>query len=99
MKDISVTDLDAIIQDTNSKIIDLRDNYIYQLGTIPTAINIPSNFLMTMPEEYLDHSTYYYLFCDYGVKSSKVVRYLRERGYHVYNINGGYHEYSNKLSF
>lgn len=95
MKSISMDDLAEVLNDPNSKIIDIRDNYVYQMGTIPTAVNIPSNFLMAMPEEYLNQHTHYYLFCDYGVKSSKVVRYLDSLGYDVSNILGGYHSYHN----
>lgn len=93
MKNISTSELEKVMMDPNSKIIDLRDNYIYQLGTIPTAINIPSNFLMMMPNEYLDKNIKYYLFCDYGIKSGKVVRYLEQAGYNVSNIEGGYSNY------
>jgi len=93
MRSISVEQLGDVIEKENSKLIDLRDNYVYQLGTIPTAINVPSNFLMMMPEKYLDKNTTYYLFCDYGVKSGKVVHYLEQLGYQVFNITGGYHSY------
>lgn len=93
MKSISIAELEEVLQNPNSKIVDIRDNYIYQLGTIPTAINIPGNFLMAMPHEYLDHQTHYYLLCDYGVTSSKVGKYLSSLGYDVSNISGGYHSY------
>ena len=39
----------------NIKIIDIRDNYQYQMENIPTSKNIPTNFLLTNPEVYLNH--------------------------------------------
>ena len=36
-----------------AKIIDIRDNYQFNLGSIPTSINIPMNFLLTNPDSYL----------------------------------------------
>ncbi len=93
MKSISIQDIDNILKNENCKVIDIRDNYVYSMGTIKGAINIPSNFLMVMPEKYLSKDKSYYLFCDYGVKSKKVVSYLSNLGYDVYNIIGGYNSY------
>lgn len=87
-------ELESILEDENSQLVDIRDNYLYEVGTIPTAINAPSNFLQMMPEKYLKKGIHYYLFCDYGVKSQKIVRYLDALGYDVTNINGGYHSYN-----
>lgn len=94
MKSIFPDELENILTNENNKLIDIRDNYAYLMGTIKGAINIPSNFLMMMPEKYLTKDKSYYLFCDYGVKSKKVVTYLSNLGYDVYNINGGYHSYN-----
>lgn len=93
MKSISKDEVEQVLNSPNSTFIDIRDNYIYSLGSIKNAINIPSNFLITMPEKYLNKETKYYIFCDYGVKSAKVVRYLEKLGYDVTNINGGYNDY------
>ena len=42
-KDITITELKVLIP--KAKIIDIRDNYQFNLGSIPTSINIPMNFL------------------------------------------------------
>ena len=93
MKSISITQLESILKQPDHQLIDIRDNYLYQLGTIPGAINIPSNFLQMMPDKYLDKQKHYYLFCNYGVQSSKIVRLLNSLGYDAWNIEGGYHSY------
>ncbi len=94
MENVSMEELDNILEDDNSQLIDIRDNYLYEVGTIPTAINAPSNFLQMMPEKYLRKGTHYYLFCDYGIKSRKVARYLNALGYDVKSIDGGYNSYN-----
>ncbi len=93
MKSISKEEVEQVLNSPNTQLIDIRDNYIYALETIKGAINIPSNFLMVMPEKYLNKETKYYIFCDYGVKSAKVVHYLEKLGYDVTNLNGGYNSY------
>ena len=75
------------------KIIDIRDNYKYNLGNIPTSKNIPSNFLITNPENYLNKEDIYYIYCDFGNTSARVCNILSKKGYKVINVLGGYNEY------
>ena len=42
-------------------LIDIRDNYKYIIGKIPTAINIPMNFLLVNPENYLKKNVNYWV--------------------------------------
>ena len=72
MNEIDVRDLRSLIGKVN--IIDLRDSYIYNLGHIPTSRNIPYNFLIMNPNVYLNKSDTYYLYCDQGIRSSKICR-------------------------
>ena len=51
MNDITVLQLKSLIPGV--KIIDIRDNYQYNLGNIPTSKNVPVNFLLTNPNLYL----------------------------------------------
>ena len=88
---------------TNPRIIDIRDNYKYNLGTIPGSINIPYLFLVTNPIEYLNMDETYYLLCDFGNTSMRCCLELIDRGYNVFNIDGGYESYikymNNKKDF
>lgn len=91
---ISITELKNIIP--GAKIIDIRDNYQFNLGSIPTSINIPMNFLITNPSIYLNKNDTYYLYCEYGTRSKSVCNRLSRIGYNVINIEGGFSEYKLK---
>lgn len=92
--DISVLELRRLIPGV--RIIDIRDNYQFNLGSIPTSINIPMNFLLTNPDIYLNKSDTYYLYCEYGSRSKGVCNKLSHQGYNVINILGGFSEYKLK---
>lgn len=91
MNDISVMQLKSLIP--RVKIIDIRDNYQYNLGNIPTSKNIPKNFLLMNSDLYLNMTDTYYIYCEYGDTSSRVCERLRRKGYNVVNVIGGYNEY------
>lgn len=92
--DISVMELRKMIP--GIKIIDIRDNYQFNLGSIPTSINIPMNFLLINPSVYLNKNDTYYLYCEYGNRSKGLCNKLKEKGYDVINILGGFSEYKLK---
>lgn len=91
MEDITVLELKSLIP--RAKIIDIRDNYQYNIGNIPTAKNIPKNFLLMNPNLYLNFEDTYYIYCEFGNTSSKVCNTLRKKGYKLINVIGGYNEY------
>ena len=91
MNDITVFQLKTLIPKV--KIIDIRDNYQYNLGNIPTSKNVPKNFLLTNPNLYLNFEDTYYIYCEFGDTSSKVCNTLRKKGYKTVNVLGGYNEY------
>ena len=51
MKEINI---ESIVGNNNLNIIDIRDNYLYNMGCVPKARNIPMNFLITNPDNYLN---------------------------------------------
>ncbi len=91
MSNITVSELKSLIP--GIKIIDVRDNYKYSLGNIPTSKNIPANFLLTNPNNYLNKEDIYYIYCDFGNTSNRVCERLKQLGYKVVNVLGGYNEY------
>lgn len=91
MESITINELNRLI--SRAKLIDVRDNYKYNLGTIPTSINIPCSFLLMNPENYINKQDIYYIFCDYGNTSKRVCMKLLKDGYHVIDVLGGYDEY------
>lgn len=94
-KSIGTNELKALIGKVN--IIDIRDNYLYRLGSIPTSKNIPVNFLITNPNEYLNKDDLYYIYCSYGNQSNRVCYKLSNLGYNVINVMGGYNDYVSKI--
>ncbi len=92
--DITVTELKSLIP--NAKIIDIRDNYQFNLGSIPTSINIPMNFLLTNPSTYLNKDDTYYIYCEHGSRSKAASNQLTKQGYKVINVLGGFSEYKLK---
>lgn len=91
MKEIRIENIIDNIDSLN--IIDIRDQYLYNLGKIPNAKNIPMNFLIMNPQNYLDDEETYYIYCSHGNNSRRVCKILTDKGYDVVNIIGGYNEY------
>ena len=75
------------------KIIDIRENYLYSILKIRNSENIPYQFLVLNPNDYLNKDSVYYLLCEYGHKSKMVSEILNKQGYQTYNIVGGIKEY------
>ena len=63
------------------------------LGHISQSINIPYNYLMMNPENYLEHDKIYYLYCDSGSKSRRLSTYLNQQGFQTIDLIGGYTRY------
>ena len=97
---IDINEIDNInitatkINESNKRIlIDIRDKYEYILGSIKNSINLPYNYLALIPENYLDPSSIYYIYCDSGSKSRKLCVFLNQLGYQVVDLTGGYNNY------
>ena len=95
MKEIDIESIVNNINDLN--IIDIRDNYLYNMGCLPRAINIPMNFLITNPDNYLNKEDVYYIYCIRGINSKRTCEVLSRLGYNVVNLSGGFERY--KLLF
>ena len=91
MKEINI---ESIVDNINNiNIIDIRDNYLYNMGYIPNARNIPMNFLITNPSNYLKKDDEYYIYCNRGINSKKTCEELSKLGYNVVNLSGGFERY------
>lgn len=77
----------------SSDIIDIRSSQSYNNNHIPGAINIPYEKLILRPDAYLKFSKTYYLYCQKGLSSKKVVSLLNRMGYHTIHVEGGYEEW------
>ena len=71
-------------------IIDIRDNYSYDIDHVFNAINIPMDELLRNYMFYLNKEDRYYIYCKSGVRSKKTCDLLRILGYNVVNVIDGF---------
>ena len=93
MNSINTKTLIDLLKTKPLNIIDIREIYELQNGTIPTAKHINKNLLLNSPESYLEKENTYYIYCNYGHTSARLVELLNQKGYHTVNIIGGYNNY------
>ncbi|ASW42468.1 rhodanese-like domain-containing protein [Clostridium isatidis] len=93
-KVINVNDIDKLIGKID--LIDIREKYEYNRGSIKTAKNIPMNELLHNTDKYLKKDKEYYIICQSGGRSSKTCSTLRSKGYNVVNVSGGVGSYIGK---
>ena len=74
----------------NITIIDIRSIEKYNNRHIPGAINIPLDKLLINFNKHLSKSNKYYIYCQMGVQSRKMCQILKNSGFDVVNIEGGY---------
>jgi len=85
--------LTSVLSMNNPIIIDIRDNYSYNMGHIKGAINVPYYNLLNNFSHYLSKKDKYYLYCDNGRQSLAISNRLNLFGYDTASIEGGYLEY------
>lgn len=91
---IDTSELDNLIG--KIELIDVREHYEYRKSSIQTSKNIPMRQLLAEPEKYLDKNKKYYIICQTGVRSYRVVSELVTQGYQVVNVLGGVGGYNGK---
>lgn len=75
---------------SNVNVIDLRSVEKYNNSHIPGSINITSDKLLLNPEDYINKSSKYYLYCQHGFTSFNVCKILSKLGFNVISIDGGF---------
>ena len=85
--------ISQLLQLSSPIIIDIRHPSKYLAGHIPSAKSINAKSLLENPSSYLDKRQTYYLYCDFGFTSKRVVERLNAMGYSAKNIIGGYKNY------
>lgn len=91
LKEIDINKIDEILK--NIELIDIREEFEYELDCIDGAKNIPMNELLTNPKRYLNPDKEYYIMCQHAVRSERACGYLSSVGYKVVNVAGGMAEY------
>lgn len=93
---ISIDDFKRLMEKRKINLIDIRSSSRYREGSIEGAVNIPADQLINAPSKYLNLFEEYYLFCEHGYTSRRVVSFLNKLGYHVFNLEGGFSLYNKK---
>lgn len=86
---VHVPDILADKEDPHALVLDVRTIEEIQQGTIPGAVNISLDELRGRIDE-LPKDKKIYSFCRSGLRSYIASRILKQRGFRVYNISGGY---------
>lgn len=79
----------AALPSTNALIVDVREPAEHQSGCIDGAVNLPLNQLRDRLEE-LPREREIWLHCGVGQRSYYALRLLRQHGFKVRNLPGGY---------
>ena len=74
----------------NINLIDIRSIEKYNNRHIPSSFNIPLEKMLIGYNKYLDKHKKYYIYCQKGIQSRKLCQILKNNGYNVVNIIGGY---------
>lgn len=89
IRQISPVEMEKMVEEGNTVIIDSRDNLVYDEEHIENAINIPSPELRTRDCE-LDKNKNIVLVCNSGGRSNMGISILKQKGFtKVYNLAGG----------
>lgn len=88
MKEMTTDEVLELLEDPNISIIDVREDFEVNLGTIPGAKHIPLGELPTRFQE-LDKDKKQILICRSGNRSEVATHFLSEQGYDAYNMIGG----------
>jgi rhodanese-related sulfurtransferase len=86
-------DVDALPRDGSVSLIDVREPFEFEKGSIDGFINIPLDLLRKRVSE-LDITLPVYVNCQSGLRSYIASCILSQSGFEVYNLSGGYRLYN-----
>lgn len=88
---VHVNDIDNLLG--KIELIDIREPYEFNSGSIKTAKNIPMDKLLSAPDTFMDREKEYYIICQSGGRSMAASKALTRAGYKVVNVAGGVGSY------
>lgn len=92
---IHIDQIDTLLE-KGIKLIDIREPYEYKNTSIKGAKNIPMGELLDNTSKYLKKDGKYYLMCQSGNRSGRMVTALKRLGFDVVNVAGGISAYKGK---
>lgn len=99
VKTITIEDLQVVLQsEDNVQLLDVRTPEEWAGGVIetPIKIDVTGNDFEGKALEKLDKTKPVYLYCRSGGRSLKASELLAQKGFKVYNVLGGYLEWTEK---
>jgi NADPH-dependent 2,4-dienoyl-CoA reductase/sulfur reductase-like enzyme/rhodanese-related sulfurtransferase len=91
--DVAICHADEVARrNANQVALDVRSREECEAGTVPGALNIPIDELRDRLKE-LDRSKEYLAYCQVGVRGYHAARILKQNGFRVRNLAGGYVSY------
>lgn len=86
-REVSIDEL-AVAVAAGQTVLDVRENWEYEAGHVPTAKHIPLN---TIPDRLSDISKtdQVWIICQAGGRSMTAANYLEAQGYNVVSVAGG----------
>jgi cysteine synthase/rhodanese-related sulfurtransferase len=94
-KELSIGELKQLMISESPLVVDIRANFAYRSGHIPTSINIPDSHLEEMLESGIPFSLErtVVVVCRIGDISRRIAAYLQMRGLTSYSLKGGINEW------
>ncbi|GIO24956.1 rhodanese-like domain-containing protein [Oceanobacillus sp. J11TS1] len=88
IKELSPEEVDAIKENDNIQLIDVREDEEVAQGMIENSLHIP---LGDIPNEYqnLDKEKEYVIICRSGRRSYNAAAFLQDQGFQVSSMSGG----------
>ncbi|CYW57478.1 TPA: rhodanese-like domain-containing protein [Streptococcus suis] len=83
---LALQDLPKVLEDKNTKLLDVREVDEFASGHIPEAINQP---LSQIDQFKGDKNKHYLIICQSGMRSQRATDYLTSQGYQAVNVQGG----------
>ena len=98
IKTISVNELSEVLKNNNVQLVDVRTQKEYNLGYIDNAqlIDVKSNNFENIALEKLDKNKPVYIYCRSGKRGKTACETLKEKGFTVYNLEGGFLKWKTK---
>ncbi|WP_439129378.1 rhodanese-like domain-containing protein [Polaribacter sp.] len=95
LKTISTKQLKTLLAKENIQLLDVRSPEEIKQGFIKTAVfaNYFDTNFAEKAKKLLDISKPVYLYCRSGNRSGKSAIILKEKGFEVYNVLGGYNQW------
>lgn len=94
-KSISAKELNELINSAEKiQIIDVREQFEWNICHIEGALNIPMNLIIESTNKISKDITTV-IICHHGTRSMNVIHYLESKGYkNLINLDGGIHAWS-----